>query len=351
MRALVFTTVGLLVGSHRVGVPEPTADSFQLVEIARFGSDGEVGDSNAVLLYPSAFAEGPDKSLYVFDAGPKRIIRFARSGKVIMAVGREGKGPGELQTVSALDVTDDGTLYSFDMDLQRVTIHDSAGKLKSVFNASAVGSANNSIVVQNDTVWMVGRGAGSVIPVLSYSVSGEQRKTLKIEFPRNAGYIQVASFGYLGHGPHKRIFYASPVPTFWEEIDVPNAKRYGVDVLRGASPSKKEFAPGHYNVEILGRTGGIVAVGDKVAVLYTITEPSRKRGQPPMVSNRINLFDDSGVLIGTCELKDQLVAANIAGARGDDVLYLSRQEPYRHIAKFKVVPVRTGGKKPAGLCR
>ena len=59
-------------------------------------------------------AGGPDGRVYVLDAAARRVLAFSPRGELVDTLGREGGGPGELESPLALDVDDDGVVAVYD---------------------------------------------------------------------------------------------------------------------------------------------------------------------------------------------------------------------------------------------
>ena len=76
----------------------------------------------------STVAIGEDGSLYVADAQARVIHRFDRMGTPVVAIGGEGRGPGQFEAITSISVSAD-TLYVWDPVVWRITAFDSEGTL------------------------------------------------------------------------------------------------------------------------------------------------------------------------------------------------------------------------------
>jgi sugar lactone lactonase YvrE len=70
--------------------------------------------AGGVLRFPQAIAIGPDGNVYVGDQGSHVVQVFTPQGQFVRTVGAAGQRPGELSSVGALAVADDGSLLVAD---------------------------------------------------------------------------------------------------------------------------------------------------------------------------------------------------------------------------------------------
>lgn len=57
---------------------------------------------------------GPDGKLFVLDGAGRRVLVFSSDGELVDTLGREGGGPGEMESPMALSVGDDGVVAVYD---------------------------------------------------------------------------------------------------------------------------------------------------------------------------------------------------------------------------------------------
>jgi hypothetical protein len=112
------------------GGPQFAEDLFVYTKLLVIRSNPEVLES--VLERPNHMLMGDDGCLYVADDGRLQVLQYDREGTFISAFGREGRGPGEFQSITLLDVHND-TLATYDMVLGRTTLHRTSGELIEVF--------------------------------------------------------------------------------------------------------------------------------------------------------------------------------------------------------------------------
>jgi hypothetical protein len=114
---LVFTTSS---------VPRFLGPLFRYEEVARLHQDE--GQAESLLYRAFNFIRGEDGRYYVEDRGNLRIAVFDPAGEFAGAIGRQGEGPGEFQSLSLLKVSN-GEVAAYDSRLRRTTIFDLDGHL------------------------------------------------------------------------------------------------------------------------------------------------------------------------------------------------------------------------------
>ncbi|MCD4847004.1 MAG: hypothetical protein K8R76_02300 [Candidatus Aegiribacteria sp.] len=71
----------------------------------------EQGDSNYVMGGVESVAFGPDGNIAVLDCGRSCTRIYSREGEYLRRIGNRGNGPGELQSVTFLAISEDGHVY------------------------------------------------------------------------------------------------------------------------------------------------------------------------------------------------------------------------------------------------
>jgi hypothetical protein len=103
--------------------PPPTAPYVSPTTLMTAGA----GD-DAALGYNGDAATGPDGSVYVADFQGRSIHRFDATGRHAAAIGRQGRGPGEFDAISAIAVSAD-TVFAWDPIIWRISAFDPDGTL------------------------------------------------------------------------------------------------------------------------------------------------------------------------------------------------------------------------------
>lgn len=84
---------------------------------------------------PYGIAMGPNKQLYVTDAGGYCVKIFDEAGKLIRSIGRPGSGNDRLNYPQGIAVDANGDIYVVDSNNGRIAIFSPDGKLKSSIGA------------------------------------------------------------------------------------------------------------------------------------------------------------------------------------------------------------------------
>jgi hypothetical protein len=92
-------------------VPE-IEDEVPTITLVKTDSIGiEMGDSNYVMGAIEGVAHGPDGNIAVLDCAMSCVKVFSPQGEYLRRIGRKGSGPGELQDVAFLAISEDGHLF------------------------------------------------------------------------------------------------------------------------------------------------------------------------------------------------------------------------------------------------
>ncbi len=71
----------------------------------------ELGDSNYVMGGVEGVAFGPDGNIAVLDCGRSTVRLYSPEGEYLRSIGRRGNGPGELQNITFMAVSEDGDIH------------------------------------------------------------------------------------------------------------------------------------------------------------------------------------------------------------------------------------------------
>ena len=92
-------------------------------------SIGEVeGDENYMFGRGIAFNTDDEGNFYVSDYDTHRILKYDSEGKYLLAIGREGQGPGEFRSLSVARFDKDNNFYITDAPNRRISFFDKEGK-------------------------------------------------------------------------------------------------------------------------------------------------------------------------------------------------------------------------------
>lgn len=107
--ALVFLLAGC---GGEPSEPTAVADSSVTVSLVLTDSIGiDMGDSCYVLGAVEGVAYGPDGNIAILDCALSSIRIYSPEGEFIRQIGRRGNGPGEMQSVAFLGMSEDGHIF------------------------------------------------------------------------------------------------------------------------------------------------------------------------------------------------------------------------------------------------
>jgi len=118
MRLLLITVAAALLagcGSEERGMTgerSPEEGALPTVGITVVDSIGvEIGDSNYVMGAIEGLCFGPDGNIAVLDCARSCVRIYSPAGEYVRQIGARGSGPGELQDIAFLAISEDGNLY------------------------------------------------------------------------------------------------------------------------------------------------------------------------------------------------------------------------------------------------
>ena len=103
----------------------PLRGTASLREVSRIGMIE--GPPEYLLGEVPMFTVGPDGSLFVADRGVLRL--YEADGTYVRTIARRGQGPGEMRSVSGMDVSADGLVAALDVGNRRVNVFTPDGNL------------------------------------------------------------------------------------------------------------------------------------------------------------------------------------------------------------------------------
>lgn len=149
---------------------------------------------------PGAIAMTDNGDIYVLDRGNSRVVAFDREGNALRQFGREGQGPGELQSPNGLGVAGDRVIV-YQPRLRRINVFNLTGEHIAdhvlddyLWSADAVGVGSDVLLVSPAPTPVPIR-AGAAAPVVPwvigvYAPDGtERRRVLESEDTARARFV------------------------------------------------------------------------------------------------------------------------------------------------------------------
>ena len=127
-------------------------------ELLTLGKAGEPGNGLDGFQAPTEVAVAPNGDIFVTDghtggtAAPSRIVKFDRSGKPVMVIGKTGMGPGEFDVPHTIAIDSRGRLFVGDRENNRIQIFDQAGRLLDEWRQ--FGRPSGIFITRDDTIYV-----------------------------------------------------------------------------------------------------------------------------------------------------------------------------------------------------
>jgi DNA-binding beta-propeller fold protein YncE len=128
------------------------------------GKAGVAGDSEDTFNKPSAVAIAANGDIFVADGhggnSNARIVKFSKAGKFLMAWGKKGSAPGELNIPHALAFDSKGRLFVADRGNNRIQIFDQSGKF--IDQWQQFSRPSGIFIDRHDVIYVADSESGSV---------------------------------------------------------------------------------------------------------------------------------------------------------------------------------------------
>jgi sugar lactone lactonase YvrE len=150
------------VFGHQVLKFSPTGELLM-----RLGTDGGAREPG-YFFQPNAVFVAPNGEIYVAEghaSGPDataRVLKFDRTGKLILSWGKKGTGPGEFDQPHALAMDSQGRLFVADRSNNRLQIFSQDGKLLDTWFQFS--RASGIVIDANDVLYVSDSESGSIAP-------------------------------------------------------------------------------------------------------------------------------------------------------------------------------------------
>jgi DNA-binding beta-propeller fold protein YncE len=118
------------------------------------GIKGKAGTDEKTFNRPTDIAFARTGDFYVSDGyGNSRVVKFSKQGKYLMTWGKRGTGPGEFNTPHSIAVDSKGRVYVSDRENNRIQIFDANGEFLKQW--THLGATQNIFITPKDEVWVI----------------------------------------------------------------------------------------------------------------------------------------------------------------------------------------------------
>jgi len=194
----ILTAVALMTllmscgGEETTGsIADETTSEVPTVYLVPVDSIGiEMGDSTFVMGAIEGLAYGPDGNIAVLDCAYACIRIYSPEGEYIRQIGRRGNGPGELQSIAFLGISEDGHVYLTGDGGEILGVHqydyytgEWLGSLPSLGTPpTCIEGAEESFYVRKDINFDVSSGEPMIlISIAKFTLDGEEPVVTYIE--------------------------------------------------------------------------------------------------------------------------------------------------------------------------
>lgn len=215
----ILTAVALMTllmscgGEETTGsVADETTSAVPTIYLVPVDSLGiELGDSTYVMGAIEGLAYGPDGNIAVLDCAYACVRVYSPDGEYQRQIGRRGNGPGELQSIAFLGISEDGHVYLTGDGSEILGVHqydyytgEWLGSLPSLGTPpTCIEGAEESFYVRKDINFDVSSGEPMIlISIAKFTLDGEEPVVTYIEdtAPFNpadmASMIKLVWYGY-----------------------------------------------------------------------------------------------------------------------------------------------------------
>ncbi|MEN8144800.1 MAG: 6-bladed beta-propeller [Gemmatimonadota bacterium] len=218
--------------------------SSELYSVGSFdGEDWELFGNRVIVAF------GPDERLFVLDAEGHRVLILDSAGELVSMFGREGSGPGELQSPTAIAVTGDSLVVIVDMAKRGLSVFGLDGTF-----VRFVGTDDQF------ASGVAGGGSGSVVTEYSMKMQTGQDGQVSVD---NTPQLERQA---VGGAAGVSAIYQQTVP---EVAESGTREVSGGGMRMSFGGQREEFAPA-LNWAVLGPSR--IAIADEAGYLIKILE-------------------------------------------------------------------------------
>ena len=316
----------------------------------------EVGEESEMFGYIRTLTLDAKDNIYVADSYELNISVYNSEGKFLREFGREGQGPGELQTIDGMCwCPKDNNLYVVDRRNHRITRFSSEGEYLGEIKDNHFNASIEDICCLKDgrfvlTVRTLGdQGTGYKIIVTDFSLQKVMTE-MAVEFPSHTVGIKWAPrFSDVGVVSGEKIYYTSPSDY---EIVILDPSLNKILTVKKSHPRMfiPQYVQGFYadfnTIESLLELKDMCVVGvqstpvKKIPHFKTKQEFIEFTHTPDLRSwdldrlSQLDFFNQDLEFLGKLEIPKQ---RHLAGKDSKNRLYFYEQEPYPRVVRCNIV--------------
>jgi DNA-binding beta-propeller fold protein YncE len=122
--------------------------------LMKLGTKGKAGTDEATFNKPTDIAFAANGDFFVSDGyGNSRVVKFSKEGKYLTAWGKMGTASGDFNLPHSVAVDSKGLVYVSDRENNRIQIFDSNGKFLREWKH--LGSTQNIFITPQDEMWII----------------------------------------------------------------------------------------------------------------------------------------------------------------------------------------------------
>ncbi len=266
---LLATLAGPAFAQQTVRLPErDEALSGTLTTVFSVGK--EDGERHEVFSNVPSVTIDAEGQLYVVDRDDGRILVFARDGRYVRQIGRQGEGPGELRIPNGVALTPDGRIAVFDMASGAISLFRRDGTYQSLARLDPqygrlqgpLRAARNGLMLPGGQISM-GRGGPPAIrdslPILLVTLGDNAQTRQFFAAPSPAPRMSVSG------SEDRQEVRMTPPPTFSPTVSWAPLPDGRLAVASGTD----------WRVHIVGPNGAVASVIERPIRARAVTERDR----------------------------------------------------------------------------
>ena len=123
--------------------------------LMKLGTRGQLGTTETTFNKPTDIAFAPaGGDFYVSDGyGNSRVLKFSKDGKFLTSWGQRGTKPGEFNIPHSVGVDSRGRVYVSDRENNRIQIFDGSGRFLNQW--THLGATQNLFITPKDEMWII----------------------------------------------------------------------------------------------------------------------------------------------------------------------------------------------------